>query len=123
MVVAKKKPAYAVEPWRYPQREEKPRKVLRKKTALMQKYAQVFLVMVIFTVAVSVIAHYSVLMGISFQTTRMHREIVSLKSEQHHLKLEAARLSSLDRIEAIALEQLNLVYPEENQHIFLTLKR
>lgn len=123
MGVAKRKPAYVVEPWRYPQREERPQRVFRKKTGVIQKYAQMALVMFVFSVAVSVIGHYSILIGISFQTTRLQREISSLKDQQHHLQLEAARLSSLDRIEYIAKHELGLVYPDKNQHIFLTLER
>lgn len=123
MVVPKQKPVYAVEPWRSPQREARPRKAIRKKTGLIQQYAQVALVLFIFSVAVSVVAQYSLLAGVSFQTTRLRREIASLKSEQHHLQLEAARLTSLDRIEAFAREELGLVYPDQNQRITLTLKR
>jgi cell division protein FtsL len=123
LVVAKRKPAYVAEPWRYPQRELKPQRVIRKKTGVIQKYAQVALVMFIFSVAVSVIGHYSVLTGISYKTTRMQREISSLKEQQYHLQLEAARLSSLDRIEYIAKNELGLVYPDSNQLIFLTLER
>ncbi len=123
MLVAKRKHAYAVEPWRYPNWEEKPRKVVRKKARVLQKYAQVALVMFVFSVAVSVLAHYSMLLGISYQTGRLRKEITALKSEQYHLQLEAAGLNSLDRIESIALEELGLIYPAENQHIILTLKR
>ncbi len=123
MVVAKRKPAYVVEPWRYPQREQRPQRVIRKKTGVIRKYAQIALVMFVFSVAVSVVGHYSVLTGISFQTTRLQREISALKDQQYHLQLEAARLSSLDRIEYIAKNELGLVYPDKNQHIFLTLER
>jgi cell division protein FtsL len=123
LVVAKRKPAYVVEPWRYPQREQKPQRVIRKKTGLIQKYAQVALVMFIFSVAVSVVGHYSVLTSVSYQTTRLQRELSSLKDHQHHLQLEAARLSSLDRIESIAKNELGMIYPDKNQHIFLTVER
>jgi hypothetical protein len=54
-----------VEPWRYPQKEERPQRVFRKKTGLIQKYAQVALIMFIFSVAVSVIGHYSIITGMS----------------------------------------------------------
>ena len=122
MLAARRKPAHAVEPWRYPQREEK-QKPLRKKAVAVQKCAQMIMVALVFSVAVSVVAHYSVLVGISYQTTRLQRQIAALKSQQYHLQLETARLSSLDRIEAIALNELGLVYPEPGQHIFLTLDR
>lgn len=123
MVVAKRKPAYVVEPWRYPQREQRPQRVIRKKTAVIRKYAQVALVMFVFSVAVTVVGHYSVLTAISFQTTRLQREISALKDQQYHLQLKAASLSSLDRIEYIAKNELGLVYPDDNQHIFLSLER
>lgn len=79
--------------------------------------------MFFFSVAVFVLAHYSLLLGISYQTGRLQREITALKSQQYQLKLEAAGLNSLDRIEAIALEELGLIYPDANQHIILTLDR
>jgi cell division protein FtsL len=94
-----------------------------KKKKSLAHYTQVGLVLIVFSLAVTLLAHYSVLLSTSFQTGRLQREITALNKEQHQLKLEVSRLSSLDRIEAIARQDLGMVYPRPGQYITLTLKR
>ncbi len=123
MLVANRKQAFAPMPRRQQQQEERAHRRVKKRTSLVTKYAQVALVMFLAALAVSVIAHYTIIVGVSYQAGRLQREYSSLKEEQHHLKLDIARLTSLERIEAIAKNELGLVYPDAEQYIFLTLKR
>ena len=110
-------------PWRHQQIQEKTHRGVKRKTGLIVKYSQVALVAFLACLAVSIVAHYTLIVGASYQAGSLQREVASLKEEQHHLQLEVARLGSLERLEAIAKNELGLVYPDAEQHIFLTLKR
>ncbi len=123
MLEVKNKAYYVAEPWRQQERKKKPGRVVHTKINIIQKYAQATIVMVLATLAVTVISHYSVTIGISYQVNLAQKQLEQLSEERNHLQIKKAQLSSLDRIEGIAKEELGLIYPEENQQVFLTLRR
>ncbi len=125
MLAARKNFSYAATsvPKRYqPKRKESPRTTVRTKTAIVKKYAQIILVTIVASLAVSVIAHYTAIIGVNYQINRAQRELNSSIEKREALRLEVASLRSLERIESIAKNELGLIYPDSSQFIFLSLE-
>lgn len=58
--------------------------------------------------------------AINYKVEQANREISQLLSEKEYLNIEAGKLSSLERIEKIALTELGLQYPESRQWLLLS---
>ncbi len=125
MLPARKNLSYTATamPERYqPKRRENPRRAVSNKTVRIQKYAQILLIIVVVSLAVSVIAHYTAIIGVNYQINRAQKELNASIIEGKALRLEVATLGSLERIESIAKNELGLVYPDSSQFIFLSLR-
>jgi cell division protein FtsL len=70
--------------------------------------------------SVGLIAQYGRLVAGSYQLHQMRREIYLLQEEKERLNIEVRRLSSLERIEEIAVNELGLQYPEKRQWLILS---
>ena len=80
-----------------------------------------FAVVFIFGLAsVALIAHYTYMIQVNYQIDRSLHELNSLQKAQQHLKLEIASLRSPDRLERIALDEIGMKYPDQDQFIILT---
>jgi len=72
--------------------------------------------------SVGLIAQYGRLVAGSYHVQQMQREIYQLQEERDHLLIEVKRLSSLERIEEIAVNELGLQYPEKRQWLILSAR-
>lgn len=85
------------------------------------KKMKMFAVVFIFGLAsVALIAHYTYMIQVNYQIDRSLHELNSLQKAQQHLKLEIASLRSPDRLERIALDEIGMKYPDQDQFIILT---
>jgi len=73
------------------------------------------LLLCVLLVSVGLISQYSRVVAVKLQIHQVNREIEELQSEREHLRIEVKRLSSLERIEMIAKNDLGLQYPETRQ--------
>ena len=66
-------------------------------------------------VSVGLISQYGRIIATKLQIHGISKEISELMDEKEYLQIEVKRLSSLERIEMIAKEDLGLQYPENRQ--------
>lgn len=124
LLPAKKSISYVVVPRKSQRLPQKFKQSGKKANALKKNSRRyVSLVLLLAFLAVIVIAHYTQVIGISYQASSALREINELQEEQRRLRLEVTELSSIERIEAIARDELGLIYPSDHDHIYLTYKR
>ena len=60
---------------------------------------------------------------LEFERGRLHQEREASETENRHLRLELETLRAPDRIERLALQDLNLVAPKETEAVVLQLVR
>lgn len=77
-------------------------------------------VAVLALMAISLVAHYTYVLQLNYKIDRSLHELHALQDTQQHLKLEIASLRSPDRLEKIAMEEIGLQYPDQDQFIILT---
>ncbi len=78
------------------------------------------LILLLVITGVGLIGMHGRVVAINYQVEQTNREISHLLAEQESLKIEARKLSSLERIENIALTELGLQYPENRQWLHLS---
>ncbi len=86
----------------------------------MTKLVALGMVLVVALTAVSLLAHFVLVVRVNYEIGRAASELSALHEEQQHLKIQIASLLSPERMERIALEEIGLQYPEQNQFIILT---
>ena len=67
--------------------------------------------------SVGLISQYSRVVAVKYQIHQVQQEIKTLQNEIVRLEIEVKSLSSLERIEMIAKNELGLQYPEKRQWI------
>ena len=72
------------------------------------------LLLCVLLVSVGLITQYSRVVAVKLQIHQVNREIAELQDEREHLRIEVKRLSSLERIEMIAKNELGPQYPEKD---------
>lgn len=80
------------------------------------------LVLCFILISLGIITLYGRVIAGNYQIENMRRELLLLQEENESLQIEVKRLSSLERIENIALEELGLQYPENRQWLILSAK-
>ena len=80
------------------------------------------LLLCLIIIGVGIISQYGRTVYGSYQLDKMRRELILLEEERESLLIEVKRLSSLERIEAIAIHELGLQYPEERQWLILSAR-
>lgn len=78
------------------------------------------LVLLLIITGVGLIGMYGRVVAINYQVEKVNKEISQLLSEKEYLTIEVRKLSSLERIEHIALTELGLQYPEKRQWLLLS---
>ncbi len=80
------------------------------------------LLLCLIIISLGIISQYGRMIAGNYQVEKMHRQIALLQEENERLNVEASRLYSLERIEAIAINELGLQYPEQGQWLILSAK-
>ncbi|MGI5875243.1 MAG: cell division protein FtsL [Dethiobacteria bacterium] len=94
----------------------------QQKTGYREGFLFCGLILCLIIIGVSLISQYSRVLAVNYKIHRVSREISQLREEQEHLLIEVKRLSSLERIEEIAKNDLGLQYPEEKQWLFISAR-
>ncbi len=82
----------------------------------------VLLLMIIPIVVISFLAVWqrNEMVRAGYETGTIQKQKSALLRHQKELLVEVERLSALDRIEQIALEQIGMQHPEPEQRVFIT---
>lgn len=105
---------------RVPAYEQKERTAFVPQKLWQARVKIVTLVIFVFLVSVLLIAQYCCFIALNLKIDHVQSDIARLQEEKSSLEMEVKKLSSLERLEMIALEELGLQYPEERQWLVLT---
>ncbi len=83
----------------------------------LKMLAAVF-VLALFSLAL--ISHYTHMIQVNYQIEKSLKDLYSLQKTNQHLKLEIASLRSPDRLERIAVSDIGMKYPDQDQFVILT---
>ncbi|MBS4023669.1 MAG: cell division protein FtsL [Dethiobacter sp.] len=86
----------------------------------MKKLTILCVLLLITLSALSLVAHFVLVVQVNYEIGRATRELLSMQEQQQQLKIEIAALRSPERLEKIALEEIGLHYPTHSQLIVLT---
>lgn len=74
-----------------------------------------FSVIFLMALAISLVGHYNMIIKANEEIVRYERELKELQQEQETIRIEIARLSTLRRVESIAMNELDMCYPNEGK--------
>jgi cell division protein FtsL len=80
------------------------------------------LLLCLIIISVGIISQYGRTVAGNFQLQKMRAELLLLQEERESLRIEVKRLSSLERIETIAINELGLQYPAQRQWLILSAR-
>lgn len=69
---------------------------------------------------VAFISQYGMVLSKNHQIQHTTQEISRLEEEKDNLRLQVRQLSSLERIETIAIDELGMQYPEDKQWLMIS---
>lgn len=111
-------PTIRHEIWEQAPRAEKKRR--RSKVFKGHKLMLTGLIVAGFLVGCLITYYCSQLFTLGYEISSLNRELAALRVENNNLSEEIQRLSSLDRIEYLAIHKLNMVKPEVNNILVVT---
>lgn len=80
------------------------------------------LILLLIAVSIGLIAQYSQVVALNYQIQQVDRQVAQLHKENERLTLDVRRMSSLERLESIAVHELGLQYPEQKQWLRLSAR-
>lgn len=117
MIVAQEKTGY------YKLSEDAPPKKKSKVKAAPKRprLAIIGLVLAGFLTGVMITVYCSQVITLGYQITRLEKELALLRVENHDLAEEVHKMTSLERVEAIAVGKLGMVKPDNNNVLVVTV--
>lgn len=118
MIVAQEKTGY------YKLSEEAlPKKKSRQKASPKRpRLALIGLVLAGFLTGVMITVYCSQVITLGYQITRLEKELAVLRIENHNLDEEVQKMTSLERIESLAVGKLGMVKPDNSKTLVVTLE-
>lgn len=89
----------------------------------LAKFKLISILLTCFILCLVVVAQYSLLVIMNYRMSSIRTELASLSVVTHELELEAAGLSTAERIEQIAREELGMVEPEIDQLFVISARQ
>lgn len=118
MIVAQEKTGY----YRLPEDVPRPKKTSRKKLYRKNhRLALIGLVFASFLVGVAITVYCSQIIALGYQITRLEKELALLRIENHSLDEEIQQMTSLGRVEFLAVNKLGMIKPDNNNILVVTL--
>lgn len=116
---------YYPEPKRnnYPFPDRQPVEETLPRTSIKTRAMALGVILACVLLSLVVLAQYAYTVEVSREIHRMERSLNESKENISELKLEEARLGSLERIEEVAREELGMQKPENDQVIYVPRKR
>lgn len=112
-------------PYRPVRQQQHQRETATESTLAFSGEAMLFsaLVLLLIIMGVGLIGMYGKVVAINYELQQTNREIGKVMEESEYLSIEVRKLSSLERIEHIAITELGLQYPEERQWLLLSARQ
>ncbi len=118
MIVAQEKTGY----YRLTEKEPLSKKISRKK--VLRKNHRLALIGLVFTgflVGVAITFYCSQINTLGYQITRLDKELALLRIENHSLNEEIRKMSSLGRVEYLAINKLGMKRPDDDSILVIPL--
>ncbi len=115
MVTGKQNIAYSRSYKGFNKYNNNPKKGIKLKRDKLVKILCCFVLLFKVAMAIGVIGHYNQITEMNREVVQHERKLAELKQEQEHLKLEIASLTTLKRIESIAVNELGMYHPWEEK--------
>jgi len=91
--------------------------------SLKTRVMVIVMILTCFLLALAALAQYTRLVSVNREIYRMETQTESIKGNMGELELKAASLSSLERLENIAREELGMKTPEANQIVVISTEK
>lgn len=114
MIVAREKAEYYGLP-EMPQQKRRPRShTTKRRLVRREKLALTGLVLLLFITCAMIAFYYAQVLATGYQLNKAKSELALLRKESHYLYTEVNQLSSLKNIEYIAINELGMVKPQND---------
>ncbi|MFX4261409.1 septum formation initiator family protein [Pelotomaculum propionicicum] len=119
MIVAQEKTGY----FRLSEDAPRPKKFSWGKKSFPKNHRLVLIGLVLagFLVGVSITVYCSQIITLGYQITSLEKELALLRIENHSLDEEIHQMTSLERVEFLAVNKLGMVRPDENNILVVTV--
>lgn len=117
MIVAQEKTGY----YRLSEDAPRPKKTSRRKAfSANHRLALIGLVFAGFLVGIAITVYCSQTIALGYQIASLEKELAVLRIENHNLDEEIGRMTSLERVEDLAVNKLGMVRPDDNNVLVVT---
>jgi len=119
LIVAQEKTGY----FKLSEEAPRPKKYSWRKKSFSKNHRLVLIGLVLagFLVGVSITVYCSQIITLGYQITSLEKELALLRIENHNLNEEIKSLTSLERVEYLAVNKLGMVRPDENNILVVTV--
>lgn len=94
-------------------KKKKKVKASRKPGWILRITPSMGVIVLIFIIGMSFVAQHVWINFLGFQISELKNEIVDMETNNEKLKLKIANISSLDKVENMAVNQLGMIYPDD----------
>ncbi len=101
--------------------EKNKQKRVVKKAKKQRSKSHISTVVLIFSISILVIARYAYIAEINFNINAMEKELKEVQKENSLLNVKLAQAINLQSLERIALEELDMQYPEPEQIVYVSV--
>lgn len=102
---------------------DKKEKAVKKKAVKKKSRPHIFIVMLIFSISIAMIARYAYIAEINFNINKLEKELKELEKENSMLGVKLAQKINLQSLENIAFEELNMQYPDLDQIVYVNVEK
>ncbi|UNC92880.1 cell division protein FtsL [Candidatus Contubernalis alkaliaceticus] len=95
------------------QQDYQPQSKIKLKNNKLLKIFCFLSLFILLGMAITLVSHYNRVIAINNQIIQHERQLNALNEEQESLKIQIAQLSTLRRIEDIAINEIGMYYPQE----------
>lgn len=104
--------------------EQPNRKTVQKPKALVKPKMHLFSIVFIFSVSVLIISRYASIAEINFNINSLEKDYQKAMKENTELNVQLMRSVNLESLEKVAIEELNMQYPDvQNQIVYVNIQQ
>lgn len=102
---------------------DKKKKTVKKRAVKQKSGSHIFIVLIIFSISITMIARYASIAEINFNINKLEKELKELEKENSILSVKLAQEINLQTLEDIAFEELNMQYPDLDQIVYINVEK
>ena len=99
------------------------KKPIKKKDKKTLSKAHVFSVFLVFSISIILIARYAYIAEINFNINKLEKKHSEIVKENSLLNVKLMQTINLQALEKIALEELNMQYPDPDQIVYVNTEK